>query len=71
MTISGYSAQRRGMDYERDVHDWLGGYPYESAAPEEIRAAGESQGFQLVREKTISKLGLLGTGNDEFVLRRR
>lgn len=26
----------RGMDYYRDVHDWLGGYPYESALPEDI-----------------------------------
>ena len=22
---------RRGMDFEHDVHDWLGGYPYEIA----------------------------------------
>src|SRR5437899_2745509 len=27
----------RGMSWERDVHDWLGGYPYESASPAEIK----------------------------------
>src|SRR6185312_67209 len=28
----------RGMDFEHDVHDWLGGYPYESITPAEVAA---------------------------------
>jgi hypothetical protein len=27
---------RRGMDFEHDVHDWMGGYPYESGAATRI-----------------------------------
>ncbi len=32
--IRNYS--QRGMNFHIDVHDWIGGYPYESATPEEI-----------------------------------
>jgi 2-polyprenyl-6-hydroxyphenyl methylase/3-demethylubiquinone-9 3-methyltransferase len=68
--LSTYAARSRGMDYERDVHDWLGGYPYESTTSDKIRAAVDSHGFQLVREKIVSSSGLLGTGNDEYVFHR-
>jgi 2-polyprenyl-6-hydroxyphenyl methylase/3-demethylubiquinone-9 3-methyltransferase len=68
--LSSYSAQHRGMDYERDIHDWLGGYPYESARPDEVRSMIEPRGFQIVRSTTLSNFGLLGTGNDEFVFSR-
>ena len=30
--------KRRGMDYYNDVHDWMGGFPYESISPEDCRA---------------------------------
>ena len=37
--------RERGMDYWRDLEDWVGGYPYECATPEAVRAFVEGQGF--------------------------
>lgn len=28
--------RNRGMDFYHDVHDWMGGWPYESIAPDEV-----------------------------------
>jgi SAM-dependent methyltransferase len=28
--------QTRGMDFYHDIHDWLGGYPYESVLPKQV-----------------------------------
>jgi 2-polyprenyl-6-hydroxyphenyl methylase/3-demethylubiquinone-9 3-methyltransferase len=63
----------RGMDWSHDVHDWLGGYPYESATPEEVTARLDRLGFGLVRSfvDPSGKAGLLGSGCDEFVALRR
>lgn len=61
----------RGMDYWNDVHDWLGGYPYESATPDEADAM---VGAEFTRERafiTTSRLGLFGSGCNEFVYRRQ
>ncbi|NQV19955.1 MAG: class I SAM-dependent methyltransferase [Rhodospirillales bacterium] len=62
----------RGMDYFTDVHDWLGGYPYESASPAEIESFFEARGFVTERSfvKPTRLKGLFGTGCDEFVFRR-
>jgi 2-polyprenyl-6-hydroxyphenyl methylase/3-demethylubiquinone-9 3-methyltransferase len=50
------------------VHDWLGGYPYESISPEELRHKMKELGFQELRSFTHpAGLGLFGTGCDEFV----
>jgi len=68
--VSGY-AGRRGMHFERDVHDWLGGYPYESTTPGEVDAIMTRLAFERVRSTLVKrKLGLLGTGCDEYVYRR-
>ncbi len=42
--VANYEATR-GMDYEHDIHDWLGGYPYESMTPREFREYVEGLGF--------------------------
>ena len=64
----------RGMDYYNDVHDWMGGYPYESISPQECHEFFECLGFRLEREfvKTPSRRipGLLGSGCDEYVFIR-
>lgn len=62
----------RGMDRAHDIHDWLGGYPYESATPEEIHDFLEGRGFKLVREilQPGRRLGLLGSGCDQYVFKR-
>jgi len=39
----------RGMDYYHDVHDWMGGYPYESSSADEVDALMSALGFEHVR----------------------
>lgn len=62
----------RGMNFYTDIHDWLGGYPYESASPDEVRRFVGGLGF--VEERAFiqpgKRHGLLGTGCDEYVFRR-
>jgi SAM-dependent methyltransferase len=58
----------RGMNFYTDVHDWLGGYPYESISPEELRNKMKVLGFLESRSFTHAPgLGLFGSGCDEFV----
>jgi 2-polyprenyl-6-hydroxyphenyl methylase/3-demethylubiquinone-9 3-methyltransferase len=62
----------RGMRWHHDVHDWLGGYPYESATPEEVAQFIVPRGFDLTRQ-AINKGplgGLLGTGCNEYLFTR-
>lgn len=64
------SDRRRGMDYWHDVHDWLGGYPYESMSPRGLEQILAPSGFVLEREFSRPKqLGIFGSGCDEFVYR--
>ncbi len=61
----------RGMDRMRDIHDWLGGYPYEPANFADTLAM--LPGFELVRTTTLydpEAMGVLGSGCEEYVLRR-
>lgn len=59
----------RGMSWSHDVHDWLGGYPYESAAAEDVRSRLSKLGFSLLREFVHTPTrGVMGTGCDEFVV---
>jgi 2-polyprenyl-6-hydroxyphenyl methylase/3-demethylubiquinone-9 3-methyltransferase len=60
-----YKAQR-GMSILHDWTDWLGGYPFEVARPEEIFQFFRQRGFCLERLKTSGG----GFGCNEFVLRR-
>jgi 2-polyprenyl-6-hydroxyphenyl methylase/3-demethylubiquinone-9 3-methyltransferase len=64
---------RRGMDWSHDVHDWLGGYPYESIAPDDVRRLLDELGFRLLRsfEKPAAIKGLLGSHCDEYVAVRQ
>lgn len=69
--VEGYKSAR-GMSWSHDVHDWLGGYPYETALPHEVEALLRPLGFEKVREFARGKtVGLFGSGCDEFVYRRR
>ena len=52
----------RGMDPWRDVVDWVGGYPFEAATPEQIFDFFREQGFDLTRLSTSG-----GSGCNEFV----
>lgn len=59
---SDYSGQR-GMSYWHDVLDWVGGYPYEVATPDEIFDYYKARGFRLTRLHA----GGVGLGCNEFV----
>lgn len=65
--------ERRGMDFHSDVHDWLGGYPYESIEPDAARDCVQVLGFELTNERVLDRKswGFSGSGCDEFVFRRR
>jgi 2-polyprenyl-3-methyl-5-hydroxy-6-metoxy-1,4-benzoquinol methylase len=68
--VSSY-AKNRGMDWTTNVHDWLGGYPYESTIPSEVSLHLAALGLNIVRVSERPRgLGLLGTGCDEFVAAR-
>jgi len=66
--------EKRGMDWRTDVVDWLGGYPYQSATPDEVTRFVEGLGFrQVQRFNTLEgrrRLGVLGSGNAEFLFER-
>ncbi len=53
---------RRGMSHWRDIIDWVGGYPYEVATPEQVIAFCGGRGFVL---RTLKRTG--GLGCNEFV----
>lgn len=56
----------RGMSVWRDLVDWLGGYPFEAARPEDIFAFYRRQAFTLEALKTVG--GRFGC--NEFVFKR-
>ena len=58
--------KNRGMSRWRDIVDWVGGYPYEVATPEEIFDFYRARGFRL----TKMKCGGVGLGCNEFVFVR-
>jgi 2-polyprenyl-6-hydroxyphenyl methylase/3-demethylubiquinone-9 3-methyltransferase len=56
----------RGMSPWVNLVDWIGGYPFEVAKPEEIFEFYKSRGFELVKMKTCGG----GMGCNEFVFRK-
>jgi 2-polyprenyl-3-methyl-5-hydroxy-6-metoxy-1,4-benzoquinol methylase len=59
-------SRRRGMSVLHDWIDWLGGYPFEVAKPEQIVEFYQAHGFALQRLRTVG--GTIGC--NEFVFRR-
>jgi 2-polyprenyl-6-hydroxyphenyl methylase/3-demethylubiquinone-9 3-methyltransferase len=59
----------RGMSWHNNVHDWLGGYPYESASPDELATFFQRTGFVVQRAftKPVAAYGLFGSHCDEYV----
>lgn len=56
----------RGMSYWHDIIDWIGGYPFEVAKPEQVFEFYRNRGFQL--ERLITCAG--GFGCNEFVFEK-
>jgi 2-polyprenyl-6-hydroxyphenyl methylase/3-demethylubiquinone-9 3-methyltransferase len=57
---------RRGMSRWRDIIDWVGGYPYEVATPDEVFELCKSRGFVL----TKLNVGRVGLGCNQFVFEK-
>jgi 2-polyprenyl-6-hydroxyphenyl methylase/3-demethylubiquinone-9 3-methyltransferase len=66
----------RGMNFWHDVHDWMGGWPYESIAPMEVERVMRTLGFAPVRVfapkgRIFARYsGVFGSGCDEYVYQR-
>jgi 2-polyprenyl-6-hydroxyphenyl methylase/3-demethylubiquinone-9 3-methyltransferase len=58
--------KRRGMSRWYDMIDWVGGFPYEVAKPEEIFDFYKARGFSLAK----LRCGGVGLGCNEFVMVR-
>jgi len=58
--------KKRGMSPWHDVVDWVGGYPFEVAKPEEIFEFFFSRGFSLTRLYTCGR----GHGCNQFVFKK-
>lgn len=58
-------ARRRGMSRWHDLIDWVGGYPFEFAKPDEIFDFYRAHGFSLSRLKTVRN----ASGCNQFVFR--
>ena len=63
----GGRSKRRGMNRWHDMIDWVGGYPYEVATPEQIFEFYKARGFALAK----MRCGGVGLGCNEFVLVRK
>jgi 2-polyprenyl-6-hydroxyphenyl methylase/3-demethylubiquinone-9 3-methyltransferase len=61
-----YDQNNRGMSRWHDIIDWVGGYPYEVATPEEIFDFYRKRGFTLTKLKS----GKVGLGCNEFVFQK-
>jgi SAM-dependent methyltransferase len=68
--VANYQDQR-GMEFVHNVHDWMGGYPYESISADEVEALMRRLGLVHVRSFTSPvTIGFFGSGCDEYVYRR-
>jgi 2-polyprenyl-3-methyl-5-hydroxy-6-metoxy-1,4-benzoquinol methylase len=59
--------QDRGMSRWHDLVDWVGGYPFEVAKPDDVLDFCRERGFVLVRMRTVGG----GFGCNEFVFERQ
>lgn len=60
---------RRGMDFFHDVHDWMGGWPYESIFPGQVDRLMRTLGFTPTRSFARARfaVGVFGSGCDEYL----
>lgn len=64
----------RGMNFWHDAIDWLGGYPYESATPDEVDELVTTQGFQALSSfntRPCTAFGVFGSGCAEYAFLKR
>ncbi|MBT2364574.1 class I SAM-dependent methyltransferase [Streptomyces sp. ISL-10] len=61
--VNGQARRARGMSARYDLVDWVGGYPFEVATPEEVFRVGRHHGLELRHLKTCRG----GLGCNEYV----
>ena len=61
-----YARTSRGMSRWHDMIDWIGGYPFEVAKPEQIFDFYRAKGFVLLKLRTCAG----GKGCNEFIFQR-
>ncbi len=67
VTRSNPLKKERGMDFWFDVIDWIGGYPYEYAADQEVESFVTTHGFEMRRYIPAA----VPTGCNEFVFEQK
>jgi 2-polyprenyl-6-hydroxyphenyl methylase/3-demethylubiquinone-9 3-methyltransferase len=69
--VNEYSRER-GMSWSNDVHDWLGGYPYEPIESTELIRWMTALGFalDLLVERPVHAFGLFGAPCNEYRFRQ-
>jgi hypothetical protein len=65
-SLRSYGSGGRGMSWWTDLVDWVGGYPFEVAKPEELFNFYRDRGFELVQMTTCNDLGC-----NEVVFRKK
>lgn len=66
-SIRNYGKDGRGMSFWQDLIDWVGGYPFEVATPEQIFDFYRERGFELTRLRTAGG----SPGCNEFVFLKK
>ena len=68
--VASHKNDLRAMDFEHNVRDWLGGYPYESIRRDDVIDFVSKLGFECAHMNCERQsIGLFGSGCDEFVFR--
>jgi len=58
--VRDYRERNRGMDFHHDVHDWMGGWPYQSISPDEVERLMADLAFVPLR--VFARKGRFGSG---------
>lgn len=66
--VAEYQA-RRGMDFVHDIHDWMGGWPYESISSRQVDRLMLAHGFKPARlfPRPFFAVGIFGSGCNEYL----
>jgi len=60
--LARHGERSRGMSWWSDAVDWVGGYPFEVAKPEDVLSAVRPHGFEFEWMRTVGG----GPGNNEY-----
>tara|TARA_Y100001968_G_scaffold207229_1_gene190430 strand:+ start:12514 stop:13356 length:843 start_codon:yes stop_codon:yes gene_type:complete len=61
---------KRGMNYYKNVHDWLGGYPYEGISSKQCISLFNSLGFEESYVSLPGKYWALSSGCNEYIFKK-